>query len=53
VPLAYAWEGQSQLGKDVYTYKRDSGLRAASAIGNLAALLWTFSARNLSRFFGH
>jgi predicted amidophosphoribosyltransferase len=44
VPLAYAWEGQSQLGKDVYTYKRDTGLRAASAFGNLAALVWTFSA---------
>ena len=42
VPLAYAWEGQTQLGKDVYRYKRDQGEVAATAIGNLAALLYTF-----------
>lgn len=42
VPLAYAWEGQTQLGKDVYRYKRDHGEVAATAIGNLAALLYTF-----------
>jgi hypothetical protein len=42
VPLAYAWEGQTQLGKDVYRYKRDQGEAAATAIGNLAALLYTF-----------
>jgi hypothetical protein len=44
VPLAYAWEGQTQLGKDVYRYKRDRGEAAATAIGNLAALLYTFGA---------
>jgi hypothetical protein len=44
VPLAYAWEGQTQLGKDVYRYKRDQGQAAATAIGNLAALLYTFGA---------
>lgn len=44
VPLAYAWEGQTQLGKDVYRYKRDQGEAAATAIGNLAALLYAFGA---------
>lgn len=44
-PLAYAWEGRSQLGKDVYSYKRGAEFSepAANAFGNLAALLWSFS----------
>ncbi len=46
VSLAYAWEGQSQLGKDVYRYKRDQGQVAATAIGNLAALLFAFGGRH-------
>lgn len=56
VPLAYAWEGQSQLGKDVYSYKRDSGTRAASAIANLAALVYSFHAAHPDcpgRYLGH
>lgn len=42
MPLAYAWEGQTQLGKDVYLYKRGQGDAASIAIGNLAALLYAF-----------
>lgn len=56
VPLAYAWEGQSQLGKDVYSYKRDKGRRAARAIANLAALVYSFQAVHAEcpgRYLGH
>jgi hypothetical protein len=55
-PLPYAWERQSQLGKDVYSCKRDQGPRAGNAIGNLAALLYTFAVLHAhcpGRYLGH
>jgi hypothetical protein len=45
-PLAYAWDGQSQLGKDVYSYKQADAQVAASANGRLAALVYTFGAQH-------
>src|SRR5262245_65539562 len=42
VPLAYGWDGQSQLGKDVYSYKQSHHQLAAVARGRLAALVYTF-----------
>jgi predicted amidophosphoribosyltransferase len=41
-PLAYAWDGESQLGKDVYSYKQSHEQLAANASARLGALVYTF-----------
>ena len=46
VPLVYGWDGQSQLGKDVYSYKQSHRQLAAAARGRLAALVYTFGVRH-------
>ncbi len=54
-PLAYAWDGQSQLGKDVYNYKQANAQLAVGANGRLAALVYTFGTgheRCPERFLG-
>jgi hypothetical protein len=48
VPLVYGWEGKSQLGKDVHSYKQSHQQLAAAARSRLAALVYTFGVLHAS-----